>query len=97
MSDSLDPHVRAMRAAETDAQRAEILLTAPVFTLMRWRPVFDDYCRRAAFDEGRTYLEALRETLSKERHRGNLAGTMPMAGATTTLLGVIYYAERDCG
>ena len=91
---SLDPWVKAMRDAETDAARAGVLLEAPVNTLMRWREAFDRYCRRAAFDEGVTYLAELRETLAKARHRGNLAGTAPMAAATTALLGVIDAAER---
>lgn len=92
MSDSgntLDPHIARMRAAESDAQRAGVLLEAPVFTLIRWRPVFVQLCRRAAFDEGVVYLDTLAETLAKERHRGNLTGTMAMAGATSTLLHVL--------
>lgn len=88
-SEALNPHVRLMRDAESDAVRAGVLLTAPVFTLMRWRSVFTLHCRRAAFDEGVAYLEALAETLGKERHRGNLSGTMPMAGATAVLLGIL--------
>ncbi|CDX49192.1 conserved hypothetical protein [Mesorhizobium plurifarium] len=88
-TESLDPHVKAMRDAEDDSARANVLLTAPVFTLMRWRTTFATYCRRAAFREGEVYLDVLAETLSKPRHRGNLAGTMPMSGATATLLGVI--------
>jgi hypothetical protein len=88
-SEALDPHVRLMRDAESDAARAGVLLGAPVFTLMRWRSVFSQHCRRAAFDEGVTYLDTLAETLGKERHRGNLAGTMPMAGATAALLGIL--------
>ncbi|RWC29824.1 MAG: hypothetical protein EOS70_23330 [Mesorhizobium sp.] len=88
-SDALDPFVRRMRDAESDAARAAVLLEAPVFTLMRWRSVFDLHCRRAAFGEGADYLAVLSETLGKPRHRGNLAGTMPMAGATATLLGIV--------
>lgn len=94
MTNTLDHYVRLMRNAEDDAARATVLLTAPVFTLMRWRDVFVSCCRRAAFGEGETYLDALAETLSKERHRGNLAGTMPMAGATATLLGILERAGR---
>jgi hypothetical protein len=88
-TESLDPHVRAMRDAEDDAARASVLLSAPVFTLMRWRTTFVTYCRRAAFGEGEHYLDMLAETMSKPRHRGNLGGTMPMSGATATLLGVL--------
>lgn len=87
--DALDEWVAKMRRAETDAERADVLLTAPVFVLMRWKHIFLECCRRAAFDDGMTYLHVLAETLSKPRHRGNLAGTMPMAGATTRLLGVV--------
>lgn len=86
---TLDHYVRMMREAEDDAARAKVLLTAPVFTLMRWRDVFVTCCRRAAFGEGETYLDALAETMAKERHRGNLGGTMPMAGATSVLLGIV--------
>lgn len=88
-TEALDPWIQQMRRAETDAGRASVLLTAPVFTLMRWKAIFRDCCRRAAFDEGVTYLDVLAETLSTQRHRGNLGGTMPMAGATTRLLGVV--------
>ncbi|RWO90904.1 hypothetical protein [Mesorhizobium sp.] len=91
-NDALDPYVRRMRDAESDAARAAVLLQAPVFTLMRWRLVFESHCRRAAFSEGEDYLAVLAETLGKPRHRGNLAGTMPMAGATATLLGVLEQA-----
>jgi hypothetical protein len=90
---SLDEHVKRMRDAETDAERAEVLLSAPVLTLLRWRDRFEHFCRRAAFDEGVTYLHVLRETMSKPRFRGNLGGAMPMAGATTTLIGVIERAR----
>ncbi|MBZ9985688.1 hypothetical protein LB572_01110 [Mesorhizobium sp. BH1-1-5] len=93
-TESLDPHVRAMRDAEDDAERANVLLTAPVFTLMRWRATFVTYCRRAAFRDGEHYLNMLADTLSKERHRGNLGGTMPMSGATATLLGILEKAAR---
>ncbi|TPN43222.1 hypothetical protein [Mesorhizobium sp. B1-1-7] len=86
---SLDRYVKAMRDADDDAARANVLLTAPVFTLMRWRDVFVTCCRRAAFGEGEAYLDVLADTMAKERHRGNLAGTMPMAGATATLLSII--------
>jgi hypothetical protein len=88
-TESLDPYVKAMRDAEDDSARATVLLGAPVFTLMRWRTTFVTYCRRAAFREGEHYLDMLAETLAKPRHRGNLGGTMPMSGATSTLLGVI--------
>jgi len=91
-TDAIDEWVSRMRRAETDADRADVLLSAPVFVLMRWKHLFRECCRRAAFDDGEAYLDALSETLSKPRHRGNLAGTMPMAGATTRLFGVI---ERD--
>lgn len=86
MVNTIDPHVLRMRDADGDAERAAVLLEAPVLTLLRWRPVFAHHCRRAAFGEGLDYLDALFDTLGKPRHRGNLAGTMPMAGATAVLL-----------
>ncbi|TIM24729.1 MAG: hypothetical protein E5Y74_00600 [Mesorhizobium sp.] len=88
-SEALDPYIRQIRDADGDAERAAVLLTAPVFTLMRWRDVFTQHCRRAVFDEGVIYLDTLAHTLGQVRHRGNLAGTMGMASATTTLLGII--------
>lgn len=71
---TLDPDVRAMREAEDDRARAAVLLTAPVFTLMRWRPVFRHFCRRAQFAEGEAYLDALADALSRRRHNGVLSG-----------------------
>lgn len=96
-SDVLDPWVLKMREAEDDAARAEALLSAPVLTLLRWKPIFRESCRRAAFDEGVTYLDTLSDTLNSPRHRGNLAGTMPMAGATSHLLGVLHRAGGNHG
>lgn len=90
---TLDPFVRRMRDAETDAERAAVLLEAPVFTLLRWASVFDHHCRRAAFGEGVDYLVALRETLGRQRHRGEFPGVM-LSAATTSLLGVM---ERGDG
>jgi hypothetical protein len=93
-TDSLDPFVKKMREAETDAGRALVLLEAPVFTLMRWRDVFETVCRRAQFEEGRIYLDELRAAMAGPRHRGIIGGSMPLAGATTTLLGVVERAGR---
>ena len=89
MSNDMDLFCRRMRDADGDAERAAVLLEAPVVTLLHWRPVFQYHCRRAAFGEGLDYLDALFETLGKPRHRGNLGGTMPMAGATSVLLHIV--------
>ncbi|MBZ9719118.1 hypothetical protein LB519_14815 [Mesorhizobium sp. AD1-1] len=86
---TMDPFIARMRNAESDAVRAAVLLEAPVLTLLRWRSAFADHCRRAAFHEGVLYLDILAETLGKTRHRGNLAGTMPMSGVTATLLNIV--------
>ena len=75
MTNQMDPHVKAMLEAATDVQRSEILLSAPVFTLMRWREVFHKACRRAAFDEGVVYLDAWHEALAATRDRGGFRGT----------------------
>jgi len=95
--DALDPWVRQMREAESDVARADVLLTAPVSTLMRLQHIFLVHCRRCRFDEGEEYLEALAETQRKPRHRGNLAGTTRMASATTRLFGVIDRGGRTDG
>ncbi|OBQ68392.1 hypothetical protein EFV37_25160 [Mesorhizobium loti] len=85
---TLDPFIALIRNAEGDNERATVLLEAPVLTLLRWRSTFADYCRRAAFHEGIVYLDLLADTMGKPRHRGNLAGTMPMSGITATLLNI---------
>lgn len=74
MSNQMDPHVRAMLEAATDVQRSQILLSAPVFSLMRWREAFRQACRRAAFDEGVAYLDAWHDALSATRDRGGFRG-----------------------
>ena len=84
----LHPDIARMRGADSDADRAAVLLEAPVRVLMLWRQAFADTCRRAAFHEGVAYLDALADALTAPRHRGAV-GTMALAGATTTLLGVI--------
>lgn len=94
MTIELDPFVKRMRDAETDAERAVVLLEAPVLTLLRWAGVFDHHCRRAAFDEGSDYLAALRETLGRQRHRGEFSGVV-LTAATTTLLGVLERGGND--
>jgi len=76
MSNTLDPCIRRMRDAGSDAERALVLLEAPVFTLVRWRGEFARLCRRAAFDEGPDYIDALAETLRQDRRLG-FANTNP--------------------
>lgn len=82
---NLEPYVKRMRDAGSDAERAAVLLEAPVLTLLRWRGVFDDCCRRAAFDEGRRYLDALVADLGHERHRGVSPG-VGLSAATSVLV-----------
>ncbi len=94
MTNELDPDVKAMRDAESDAARAEILLGAPVRKLLRWREAFAGCCRRARFDEGEAYLEALSASLDERRFRG-AAGGVALAAATTTLLGVVEQTRPD--
>lgn len=85
MSNALDPFVRQMRDAESDAARALVLLSAPLFTLMRWKDVFREHCRRAAFDEGGDYLDALTEALARPRHLGKFTTAAPDALAIKLL------------
>jgi len=75
MNNVLDPYVARMRNAESDAERATILLEAPVFTLVRLRDEFCALCHRAAFDEGPAYIDALREMLAAPRHIGVFTGS----------------------
>ncbi|MEP9389633.1 hypothetical protein [Mesorhizobium sp. KR9-304] len=74
MNNALDPFIHRMRNAESDKERASILLEAPVFTLARLRGEFSALCRRAAFDEGPAYIDALIDALSRPRHIGDLGG-----------------------
>lgn len=87
----LHPDIARLRAAESDADRAAVLLEAPVRVLMLWRQAFANTCRRAAFFEGVAYLDAMADALAAPRQRG-LVGTMALAGATTTLIGIIEQA-----
>jgi len=89
MNNELNPDVKAMRDAEDDAARAAVLLSAPVFTLMRWKDVFRRHCRKAAFDDGEAYLDALTDALSSRCHLGNF-GSSALGAARIRL---VYVAD----
>lgn len=72
MTSMLDPDIRAMREAESEAAAAAVLLSAPFATLLRYRRFFASHCIRTGFAAGTAYLDALGETLHKQRHRGHV-------------------------
>lgn len=52
MTDSMLPILRQMHDAETDQERARLLLQCPDAILMKYRDAFIAACRRAQFDAG---------------------------------------------
>lgn len=56
MTDTQLPIIRQMHDAEDDRARAGILLSVPDLLLAKFATVFDDACRRAAFDAGRDFI-----------------------------------------
>jgi len=55
-TDSLLPIIRRMHDAETDRERAAVLLEVPDRILAKYRPVFEQACVRARFDLGLEYI-----------------------------------------
>ena len=51
------PMIRQMHDAADDRGRALILLRVPDAVLAKYRPVFEDACRRAGFDLGLEFIE----------------------------------------
>ena len=84
----IDPDIAAFRDADSDEARAEVLLAAPVNTLLRWRPMFLKMCVTVGFAEGTTYLDALSRAMNIRRERGFIA-TQPLESAKVDLYGVI--------
>lgn len=60
MTDSMLPIIRQMHEADDDRARGAILLAVSDAVLMKYRPVFEDACRRARFDLGLQYIDVRR-------------------------------------
>lgn len=54
------PLIEQMHNADDDRARARVLLQCPDHLLMKYRPVFEDACRRAQFDLGVEFIAARR-------------------------------------
>ncbi|WP_273794337.1 hypothetical protein [Brucella intermedia] len=74
MTDSMLPILRAMHDANSDAERAEVLLRCPVNIMMKYRHVLESACERTAFDAGTEYLLCFFAALHEVRHRGEIKG-----------------------
>lgn len=84
----MDPWVRLFLDADTHAERAEVLVSAPLSVLMRYREALSRICERTGFSPGADYLVAIRTMLLRRRHRG-FVPCMEFEGANTVLLGFI--------
>ncbi|MEX4006922.1 hypothetical protein [Neoaquamicrobium sediminum] len=67
MSDSMLPIIRQMHEADDDRARGAILLSVSDAVLMKYRPVFEDACRRARFDLGLEFINWRRASWSAVR------------------------------
>lgn len=50
------PVIREIHEAESDRERASILLRVPDTVLMKYREVFEAACRRVGFDTGLEFI-----------------------------------------
>lgn len=62
------PVIRQMHDADSDRDRARILLQAPDAVLMKYRTVFEDACRRVGFDVGVEYIAVRRAAFHAVRN-----------------------------
>jgi len=63
----------ALRAAQSDHERAQLLLSEPLFDLFHdWSGWWIE-CRRAGFGDGVAYLDAFISAVAKRRYRGEFA------------------------
>lgn len=67
-----NPWLKTMAEADGPADRACVLLTAPVSVLLAHREDFDRACRVTDFEPGRRYLAGLDAAIGKPRIRGLL-------------------------
>lgn len=56
MTDSMLPILRQMHDAETDQERARLLLQCPDAILLKYRSAFEAACLRARFDIGVEFI-----------------------------------------
>lgn len=56
MTDSMLPIIRQMHDAETDQERARLLLQCPDAILIKYRAAFEGACRSARFDAGMGFI-----------------------------------------
>lgn len=61
------PIIRQMHEAADDRARGAILLSVSDAVLMKYRPVFEDACRRARFDLGFEFINWRRASWSAVR------------------------------
>ncbi len=88
----IDPDILAFRLADSDAERAGVMLEAPVGTLLRWREAFERMCDTVGFTAGTDYLKALSSATRARRNRGGF-GTMALDGAQSRLLELVDRGE----
>lgn len=69
----------ALRAAQSNKERAQLLLTEPLFDLIQDWAGWLIECRRAEFKEGIEYLEAVLADITRKRHRGSVTINMSSA------------------
>lgn len=62
MTDSMLPILRQMHDAETDQERARLLLQCPDAILLKYRDAFEAACQRARFDAGIVFIAWRRAT-----------------------------------
>lgn len=58
--DTMLPIIRQMLEADDDQVRARILLRVPDAVLGKFRPVFEQACRRTSFDLGLAFIDIRR-------------------------------------
>ena len=78
----------ALRAAQSNKERALLLLEEPLFDLIQDFMGWLIEIRRAEFTEGEAYLEAMLADITRKRHRGGSIG-IKMRSAAIPLFAVI--------
>jgi hypothetical protein len=92
MTDSMVPIIRQMHEAETDADRARLLLNVPDGVLAKYAGVFAAACRRAGFVGGESYVALRVSAFAAVRDdMGNLPRplTLALKDARTELVAVL--------
>lgn len=80
--------IERFNQADGHDERAGLLLEMPVFTLMKYRDIFERNCRVTGFSPGLVYIEALRTCLAGRRHRGTFSvGCSQLQAAESVLNG----------